>query len=600
MRWGLIACLLCLVILADWFAGGVGPRIVLGSATIHLTSVPDNAGVLLNGERVGATPLRYEDVRPGAVVVRVEHRFHEAVAMRIHLVRGESRDVHVQFPAAVGVLEIVSNPRGAVLAIDGQSLVDAAPVLLARYPTGAYEVTASIANRQSKTQTVEVLPNARTEVAFELERLPAGEVFLDLSPSDAEVEIVGTDAAYQHGVRLPRGVYAFRIRRDGYATQEFKLPVRFGRNQRAVRLARLQTRLSLAAEPADAIVEVSYDAGGGWRNIRYTDPLTVPMGLATVTARAIGFRNYSRQLTLRERSHSHTIRMSRFNVQPGRRFRDALKSGGTGPDLVIIAAGVFQMGSLTGSADERPVHQVTITQPFSISVFEVTHGEYDRFRGVDVAALKNPVEGRPALPVPADVLARHPVTDLTWPDTEEYLLWLSRETGYRYRLPSEAEWEYVARRRQHDALPLRGRPRRRVYVRQHRRSDTCRQLPQVQHRRLRRWCVGHRPRGRLSGQRFRRPRHARQRRGMGGGLLARQLFRFRRHAASGKRLLHGPRGAWRRLGFGAGGRDPELPLVQYRRQSCPGISRCPRTMSSSKLALHALNATTVPFFGEDS
>ena len=445
LRWVLIACLLCLVIVADWFAGGVGPRIVLGSATVNLTSVPDNAGVLLNGEHVGATPLRYEDVRPGAVVVRFEHRFHEAVAMRIHLARGERRDVHVEFPAAVGVLEIVSNPRGAVLAIDGQNLADAAPVVLAHYPTGAYEVSASIAHRQTKTQTVEVLPNARTEVAFELERLPAGEVFLDLSPGDAEIEIVGVDAPYHHGVRLPRGVHAFRVRRAGYATQEFKLPVRFGRNQRAVRLTRLQTRLSLAAEPADAIVEVSYDAGGGWRNIRYTGPLTVPMGLATVTARAIGFRNYSRQLTLRERSHSHTIRMSPFNVQPGRRFRDALKSGGTGPDLVIIEAGVFQMGSLTGSADERPVHQVTITQPFAISVFEVTHGEYDRFRGVDVAALKNPVEGRPALPVPADVLARHPVTDLTWPDTEEYVVWLSRETGYRYRLPSEAEWEYVAR-----------------------------------------------------------------------------------------------------------------------------------------------------------
>ena len=445
MRWVLIACLVCLVILLDWLADGVGPRVVLGSATVILTSVPDDAEVLLNGERIGATPLRYEDVRPGTVVVRFEHRFHEAVAQRIHLVRGESRDVHVEFLPAVGVLEIVSNPRGAMLAIDGQNLADAAPVVLARYPTGAYEVTASITNRQTKTQAVEVLPNARTEVSFELERLPAGEVFLDLSPGDAEVEIVSVDADYHQGIRLPRGVYEFRIRRDGYAAQDFRLPVHFGRNQRAVRLVRLQTRLSLAAEPADAIVEVSYDDGGGWRSIRYTDPVVVPTGLATVTARALGFRNYSRQLTLRGRSHSHTIRMEPFNVQAGRRFRDTLTSGGAGPDLVIIEAGVFQMGSFTGSADERPVHQVTITQPFAISVFEVTHGEYDRFRTVDVVALKNPVDGRPALPVPADVLARHPVTDLKWQDTEEYVLWLSRETGYRYRLPSEAEWEYVAR-----------------------------------------------------------------------------------------------------------------------------------------------------------
>ena len=112
-------------------------------------------------------------------------------------------------------------------------------------------------------------------------------------------------------------------------------------------------------------------------------------------------------------------------------------------ELVVIPAGTFRMGSPDGSRDERPVHDVAVTEPFAVGVYEVTHGEHDEHRSM-TPTLRQPVRGEPALPAPAETLADHPVTGVTWSEAAAYADWLSLGTGYQYRLPSEAEWEYVA------------------------------------------------------------------------------------------------------------------------------------------------------------
>ena len=454
LRWALIGCVFVLVAAADWFAGGVGPRLVLGSATLVLSSEPADASVLLNGERIGKTPLRYRDVRPGSVVVRFEHRFHRAVAERVRLARNEEREVHARFPSATGVLHIASNPRGAEIAIDGQMLDEPAPALLSPYPTGAYAVTAAIAGRQSKTETVEVRPNERTDVSFELERLPAGEVFIDVTPRDAKVEIVGLGEPYRRGIRLPRGIYDFRIQRAGYASREFALTVDFGRNRRTVQLDRLHGQLNIDVQPSDAVVHVVYGQGRDRRTRRYAGGLRLPTGTVLVTARAVGYRNYERRLTLKATTLNHAIRMVAFEVEPGRQFRDPLASGGDGPLLVVVPPGTFAMGSHDGARDERPVHTVTVAEPFAMGVFEVTGAEFDRHKPGEKPLPGEAADRRPTLAALPDALARHPVTDVDWKEAAVYLAWLSRETGYGYRLPSEAEWEYVARAGAHTRYPF--------------------------------------------------------------------------------------------------------------------------------------------------
>jgi formylglycine-generating enzyme required for sulfatase activity len=118
-------------------------------------------------------------------------------------------------------------------------------------------------------------------------------------------------------------------------------------------------------------------------------------------------------------------------------FRDRLKDGSLGPEMVRIPAGSFRMGDIQGGgqSDEQPVHTVYVNQ-FAIGKFEVTFAEYDKFAEATSRSKPNDQGwGR----------GSRPVINVSWHDATAYTKWLSQQTGYTYRLPTEAEWEYAAR-----------------------------------------------------------------------------------------------------------------------------------------------------------
>ena len=120
---------------------------------------------------------------------------------------------------------------------------------------------------------------------------------------------------------------------------------------------------------------------------------------------------------------------------PGDVFRDCAGC----PEMVVIPAGSFRMGCVSGRdcySREQPVHPVTISRPFALSRHEMTFDEYDRFAAAT---------GRSRPDDEGWGRGRRPAVNVSWNDAQAYVSWLSAETGVRYRLPSEAEWEYAAR-----------------------------------------------------------------------------------------------------------------------------------------------------------
>ncbi len=420
-NWALLGMLVLLVV-----GGAYGPGLIRGSATIRVDSTPPGATVVLNGDERGVTPVEIAGVPPGEAVLHLRHPHRGGELVRLTLERGDSKTHHVSFPPAFGALEVVTNPRGAQVVLDGSALDQVTPMTIDPIPTGEHELEVSIYGRESKTVTIEVFPGTTTRHALELERVPMGALTLRLTPATATVELLDAPVPYSPGVRLPIGTYRLRVSSPGYDAHETDLAIAHGPNRKRIDLARQYGRLAIDIRPANATVTVATKSEAG-RPKPFSDQMHLPAGPFTVRATAMGYRNLVRNLIMTTAGISLSLDMKRLDVTPGRRFRDEMKSGGEGPELVIVGPGTFVMGSDSGPRDEGPAREVRVLQPFAIGIYEVTASEFNRFRDADTEGL--------------DV----PATGLSIRDAHAYLAFLSRETGHTYRLPSEAEWEYAAR-----------------------------------------------------------------------------------------------------------------------------------------------------------
>ena len=236
-----------------------------------------------------------------------------------------------------------------------------------------------------------------------------------------------------------------------------------------------QVRLAVKATPPNALVRIM--------NIvpAYRDGIELEPGRYDIEVSAAGYETYREwhELTVGDQVLPITLASmvppSPPADQTGKVIRDRLRDGSTGPEMVFIRGGRFQMGSPLGEAgrdDDERQHEVSVGD-FYIGKYEVTVGEFRRFVTVtgyrtDAEKDTGNVDGCYTLDrddkdkswtwrewadwkTPNKYLANqdsHPVSCVSWNDAVAYIEWLNakRAAGTpEYRLPKETEWEYAAR-----------------------------------------------------------------------------------------------------------------------------------------------------------
>ena len=104
-----------------------------------------------------------------------------------------------------------------------------------------------------------------------------------------------------------------------------------------------------------------------------------------------------------------------------------------GEEMVFVRGGCFRMGDTfgDGNLNERPVHKVCLDD-FYIGKYDVTQGQWRAVMGENASYSEHFEDD-------------YPVQRASWNDVQEFIRKLNEESGQKYRLPTEAEWEYAAR-----------------------------------------------------------------------------------------------------------------------------------------------------------
>jgi formylglycine-generating enzyme required for sulfatase activity len=135
------------------------------------------------------------------------------------------------------------------------------------------------------------------------------------------------------------------------------------------------------------------------------------------------------------------------------RGSDRLLTNSIGMKLAPIPAGKFLMGSPRDEAERDEIelqHEVEITRPFYLGVYEVTQSEYYRVMGKLASPADDPTAGRAYFEEWHGGDPDHPMENLRWTQAVAFCRKLTqrpaeKRAGRKYRLPSEAEWEYACR-----------------------------------------------------------------------------------------------------------------------------------------------------------
>lgn len=404
---------------------------------------------------------RPAEIAAGTQRLRIETERHQPVEASLNVIgRGEAQQVNYVLQPAWADVRIDSEPKGATLLVDGETIGQTP--LDTEILQGQRELVLKL--EQHKEMRLQQQIRAGTELVlgpFQLQTLD-GRLNVSSVPEAASLSVDGVF----HGTTpltlpLTSGVeHALRLTKPGHV--RFDQKVVLGPDEEQSVEARLQPQYGIVfvtAQPADARLRVDgRDVG------KATQRLQLTTRSHRLEFSKSGYVTKTLNVTPRAGS-SRNVDVTLAGVAEARSRKQvastpAVKSSPGGQRMQLVSPqGSFRMGASRrepGRRANESARQVKLVRPFYLSGTEVSNAEYRKFKPAHSSGF---AEGQT---LDAD---NQPVVGVSWEDAAQYCNWLSKREGlppaYKevkgrmqavhpmttgYRLPSEAEWAYIARR----------------------------------------------------------------------------------------------------------------------------------------------------------
>ena len=382
------------------------PQLTPAWGVVSIASEPGDAEVRVGGESRGRTPLQLELL---AGSYRIELR-REGFKPWISDIQVQANQPLALGPVQLGLpdgrLVVRSSPSGANVTVGG-AYRGRTPLEIDVRPGIAQPVAVLRDGYEAAEREVSVAAGGREVVEFSLAPI-LGEVIVRANPADAQLFVDGAArGSANQTLSLPATAHVIEIRRSGYAPHKVTVTPRPGLPQKV---------------DVTLLEGVSRDTGVA----AVTEPPAATPGTAPAAPAIVGL--------------TPTVRTK------------------TGLELKLVPAGEYTMGSPRREAGRRAneaQRPVRLERRFYLAPREVTNAEFRQFRPSHRSGfiLQNTLE-----------LDRQPVVNVSWQDAAAYANWLSQQEGLEpayvqqggrlapvvpatngYRMPTEAEWEWVAR-----------------------------------------------------------------------------------------------------------------------------------------------------------
>ncbi|MEM8942201.1 MAG: PEGA domain-containing protein [Pseudomonadota bacterium] len=427
---------------------------------ISIDTSPANAAVFVDGEAIGASPLQDASIDAGRHELLIEAPRYLPYQQALEVTgRDVQQNLDVTLAPAWGDISISSVPEQATVLVDGE-------------PVGETPVTAEILSGDHAlelrlagfaTESLELTVEAG--VAQSLETLvltPAsGVLALASIPTGANVSVDG-EFAGQTPLELelaPGSDRRISLSKAGYRRSSITVKMEAGSSlERSVSLKPLLGELLVKVSPEDAELFVN-----GARIGSGTQTLSLPAVTQRIEARLEGYESVTRSITPRA-GLEQLLEITLLTPEAARKARlKPLYATAAGQEMILMnpidsAKNEFSMGASRRDPGRRAnevLHPVRLERPFYIQKTEVTNAQ---FRAFDSSHGSGQVEGNSLN------REKQPVVQVSWQRAASFCNWLSSREGLApfymeqqgiivgfdksstgYRLPSEAEWAWVAR-----------------------------------------------------------------------------------------------------------------------------------------------------------